>query len=80
MDFQHGDTIDLSALDANITLPGNQPFAFVSEFTGSAGQLQWDATSSGFLVSGDVDGDETADFSIQVRTGVVKLFSFDFDL
>jgi Ca2+-binding RTX toxin-like protein len=80
VDFQHGDRIDLSTLDANITLPGNQPFAFVSEFTGSAGQLQWDATSSAFLVSGDVDGDETADVSILVRTGVAKLFSFDFDL
>jgi Ca2+-binding RTX toxin-like protein len=80
VDFEHGDTIDLSTLDANITLRGNQSFAFVSDFTGSAGQLQWDATSSGFLVSGDVDGDATADFAIVVRTKVAKLFSFDFDL
>jgi Ca2+-binding RTX toxin-like protein len=78
--FDHGDTIDVSTLDADITLPGNQSFDFVSDFTGSAGQLQWDQTSSGFLVSGDVDGDGAADFTISVRTEVAKLFSEDFDL
>jgi Ca2+-binding RTX toxin-like protein len=79
-DFEHGDTIDLSTLDANTTVAGNQRFAFVADFTGAAGELQWDRTSSGFLVSADVDGDAVADFSIHVRTSVERLFSFDFDL
>jgi Ca2+-binding RTX toxin-like protein len=79
-DFLHGDKISFSAIDANSTVSGNQKFTFVSEFTGKAGQLEWDKTSTGFRISGDLNGDGTADFSLQVNTSVAKMYASDFDL
>jgi hypothetical protein len=65
--FAHGDKVDLSALDANSKIAGNQAFTFVQNFSGAAGQLQWDQTApTGYLVSGDVNGDGAADFSLQI--------------
>ncbi len=78
LDFKRGDKIDLSYLDANTKKSGNQAFAFVSSFTDKAGQLQWDKTSKGFIVSADVNGNGNADFSIQVNTALGSLRSSDF--
>ncbi|MBJ6126373.1 calcium-binding protein [Microvirga splendida] len=77
-DFLRGDKIDFSAIDANAKAAGNQRFKFVAELTGKAGELEWDRTSKGFKVSGDVDGDGKADFSVQVNSSVVKLYGSDF--
>lgn len=77
-DFLRGDKIDFSAIDANGNVAGNQRFKFVTEFTGKAGELEWDKTSKGFKVSGDVNGDGIADFSVQVNTTAAKLYSADF--
>ncbi|WFU66861.1 MULTISPECIES: calcium-binding protein [Bradyrhizobium] len=72
--FAHGDKIDLSAIDANTHVAGNQAFTFVANFTGVAGQLQWDLTNisstgvKGYLVQGDANGDGVADFSLQIYT------------
>ncbi|WFU66728.1 calcium-binding protein [Bradyrhizobium brasilense] len=72
--FAHGDKIDVSAIDANTHLAGNQAFTFVSAFTHVPGQLQWDLTGvsvtgvKGYLVQGDVNGDAVADFSLQIYT------------
>lgn len=79
-DFTRGDKVDLSNLDANTTRSGNQKFTFVSGFTGKPGELQWDENSRGFMVSGDVNGDGTADFSIQVNTKLGSLRASDFIL
>jgi Ca2+-binding RTX toxin-like protein len=71
--FADGDKIDLSDIDANSLVGGNQAF-FVSAFTGVAGQLQWDLTNisptgvKGYLVQGDVNGDAAPDFSLQIYT------------
>jgi Ca2+-binding RTX toxin-like protein len=58
------DLIDLSAIDANTAMPGNQTFRFVGTdaFTGAAGELRY----VGGLVSGDVDGDRLADFQLRI--------------
>ncbi|MGY4178377.1 Ca2+-binding RTX toxin-like protein [Bradyrhizobium sp. USDA 4518] len=72
--FAHGDKIDVSAIDANTNVAGNQAFTFAANFTGVAGQLQWDLTNisstgvKGYLVQGDVNGDAVADFSLQIYT------------
>ncbi|WFU66881.1 hypothetical protein [Bradyrhizobium brasilense] len=72
--FAHGDKIDVSPIDANNTVAGNQPFTFVDHFGHAAGQLQWDLTGisttgvKGYLVQGDVNGDGAADFSLQIYT------------
>jgi Ca2+-binding RTX toxin-like protein len=80
LDFQRGDKIDLCRIDADTTANGNQAFKFVDDFTGKAGELQWDATATGFTVSGDVDGDGAADFAIQVDTALTALSRYDFAL
>lgn len=67
-DFQRGqgDLIDLSFIDANSTVAGNQAFRFVGDgaFSGHAGELVARSTSAGTLVLGDVDGDGRADFGL----------------
>jgi Ca2+-binding RTX toxin-like protein len=64
-DFQSGiDRIDLSAIDANTLVAGNQAFTFVGSraFSRVAGQLRY----SGGILSGDTNGDGVADFEIQM--------------
>jgi Ca2+-binding RTX toxin-like protein len=63
-----GDYIDLSRIDANSALTGDQAFSFVNSFTKQAGQatLSYDAASNTSTFSADVDGDGVADFVLQV--------------
>ncbi len=62
-----GDKIDLSLIDANTILGGNDTFTLNSAFTGAAGQIvvTFDP-ATGSLVRGDVNGDGAADFVITV--------------
>jgi Ca2+-binding RTX toxin-like protein len=81
--FAHGDKIDLSAIDASAGAGGNQAFSFVANFTGVAGQLQWDLTDvNAFLIYGDVNGDGGADFSLRIYAapGFGQVQSWDFIL
>lgn len=75
-DFNAGDLIDLSLIDAKTTVAGNDAFSgsIVSAFTHAAGQLQFtifsDSLAAGGqsgLLSGDINGDGTADFAIVLR-------------
>jgi Ca2+-binding RTX toxin-like protein len=68
LDFSHaeGDRIDLSAIDANTTLSGDQAFTLTGTFTHAAGQLIELAKTGGWLVEGDVNGDAKPDFAIFV--------------
>ena len=63
-----GDYIDLSALDANSTLAGDQAFSFVTAFSKQAGQatLSYNATTKTTTFSADVNGDGVADFVLQI--------------
>jgi serralysin len=88
-DFTRGqDKIDVSGIDANTTLAGDQAFSFLSgsgaAFTGVAGQLRFYFESAGggttrTIVVGDVDGDKIPDFSIEL-TGAISLTATDFIL
>jgi VCBS repeat-containing protein len=60
-----GDRIDLSLIDANTVLGGNNAFTFSSSFTGVAGQLVFDPVTG--MLLGDVNGDSAADLMIEVR-------------
>ena len=62
LDFQPGiDRIDLSPIDANPFLPGDQAFTFVpGGLAGVAGQL----TLVGNSLFGDTDGDRIPDLDI----------------
>ncbi|WP_408586568.1 calcium-binding protein [Novosphingobium sp.] len=71
LDFSasQGDRIDLQAIDANTLKSGNQAFDFVgsAEFNGRAGQLRTEAVGGDIVISGDVNGDGSADFQIMVK-------------
>ena len=63
------DRIDLSAIDADSTIGGNQAFHFGgTTFDNDAGELIrfYHAGSNTTFIQGDVDGDDDADFSIAV--------------
>ncbi|MBM6595472.1 M10 family metallopeptidase [Microvirga pudoricolor] len=83
LDFsrQQKDKIDLSALDANTLIGGDQRFMFIGtdEFHGLAGELRYISANGSATVSGDVDGDGLADFAIAM-SGVSVLFRGDFVL
>jgi predicted extracellular nuclease len=67
MDFKpNNDVIDLSAIDANVNLAGNQAFIYIGStaFSNVAGQLRY---INGVL-SADVDGDGVADFEVTLLT------------
>lgn len=70
VDFAHaqGDLIDLSHIDANGAGSGDGAFHLVSAFKGAVGDLLITGKAGSWTVSGDIDGDGTADFSLNVLT------------
>jgi Ca2+-binding RTX toxin-like protein len=83
MDFSHstGDKLDLSGLDANTGVGGDQAFTFIgaNSFHGIAGELRFATISGGVAVMGDTNGDGLADFTINLNA-VTTLVSTDFIL
>jgi len=75
------DTIDLSAIDANLVKNGNQAFKFdgKGELSGKAGSLVYQHIGNTTVVLGDIDGDGKADFAIDLN-GKLKLTAGDFEL
>jgi Ca2+-binding RTX toxin-like protein len=81
-DFQQGsDKLNLSAIDADSTVGGNQAFDFLgtSAFTGAAGEVRYSQVGGNTLVSADVDGNMTVDFVFQLD-GLYTLSGTDFVL
>lgn len=79
VDFKRGkDRIDLSPIDANTILDGDQSFVYSERrfFTGTAGELRLDALG---MLLGDVDGNGQSDFVIRLQPGL-QLTSLDFIL
>ena len=58
-----GDRIDLSGLDANTKVTGDQAFTFIggAAFSGAAGELRFEVIRGETVLMGDVDGDKVAD-------------------
>lgn len=75
------DQIDLSAIDANANNGSDQSFVFIgtSAFSGAARELRIIDTGTATLIRGDVDGDGSADFEIEL-TGQIALQANDFVL
>jgi Ca2+-binding RTX toxin-like protein len=75
-----GDKIDVSAIDANAAVAGNQAFVLLQggAFSGvfaNSGELYFDQTAQVFY--GNNDGDSAADFAIQlsgIRSCLAKRF------
>ncbi len=82
MDFVRGsDKIDLSLIDADSTLAGNQAFGFTGAkpFFASPGDLSFTTNLAGSLVEGDLNGDGFSDLRILV-VGNYSLTASDFIL
>ena len=79
--LKKGDRIDLSAIDANSTLAGDQVFRFIgtTQFFG-AGQLRYENVSGHTEIYGDVNGDGIADLRIVVDTAQGKMYPIEFVL
>jgi len=79
-DFMDGDKIDLTAIDANDSLAGNQAFNFIGvdvAFSGVAGQLRFDSASH--ILSADINGNGSSDFNIGLA-GIGSVTSSNFKL
>lgn len=79
-DFKRGaDIISLSLIDANSKTVANDKFTFIGTqgFHKVAGELNYTVANGAALVSGDVNGDGIADFTIQLLQ-VTNLTSSDF--
>lgn len=68
-DLASGDKIDLSAIDANTTVSGDQAFTLSSSFTGKAGQIDLSYNASSGLTSlmVDTNGDKVSDMTILLQ-------------
>ena len=69
-DFSKGDRVDLSSIDANVALAGNQafdtPISAATEFT-QAGEFRVSVAGSYFMVDFNIDGDANPEFSIRFQ-------------
>ncbi|WP_169833506.1 calcium-binding protein [Methylobrevis pamukkalensis] len=84
-DIDGGDVIDLSQIDANSNLDGNQAFTFLGtgSYTGAGGELRVSYRDTGdAVVTVDVDGDGSGDLNILLRgiTDANQLTAGDFVL
>lgn len=75
-----GDIIDLSAIDAEAGVAGNQAFHFITTaFQGNVGELRARVSGGDLIVVGDINGDLVADFAILLQ-GVASITGLDFNL
>jgi hypothetical protein len=68
-DWGAGDFVDLSGIDANALLEGKQGFLLIDAraFSRTAGELRFYNDGTNSFISGDVNGDGVADFTITVK-------------
>ena len=81
-DFTQGsDVVNLSQIDANSLLAGNQAFTLIgaAAFSGAAGELRFAQSATNTVISMDVNGDMLADAQLAFN-GVITFVSVDFVL
>ncbi|KQS88274.1 MULTISPECIES: calcium-binding protein [unclassified Rhizobium] len=82
LDFARGqDRINVSLIDANTKVSGDQAFTFIggAAYSNKAGELRYGISGGQTVISGDVNGDGVTDFKI-VLSGSIALGSSDFVL
>ncbi len=78
----HGDKIDLSGIDANVHVAGDQAFAFrgTGAFTGTGvAQVRYVISGGKTIIQGSIDNDTGVEFEIELSTAV-SLIASDFIL
>lgn len=72
------DRIDLARIDANQSIAGDQAFSFIgtAAFSGTAGELRFVKAASDTYIYGDVNGDASADYIIQLDDAVTMYKSY----
>jgi len=78
-DFESGvDKINLSGIDANTTVVGDQAFTWAGAFTHHAGEavLSWNPTANTTILSLDVDGDGRSDLDVVINGHVTTADSW----
>ena len=77
-DAVQGDRIEVSGIDAISGTTENDEFIFVGDdvFSGSAGELRFVQDHADGLLEGDINGDATADFSLELL-GVTSITGED---
>ena len=80
-DKAEGDKIDLSIIDANTHVANDQAFHLTANlgtggFTHTEGELRLVIGAASTLISGDVNGDGKADFSILLKGSAIPDFFF----
>ncbi|OWJ65590.1 S8 family serine peptidase [Inquilinus limosus] len=82
-DFSHAqsDRVDLSAIDADTGMTGNQAFSFIGSalYGHHAGELRFAQSGGLTTIAGDINGDGVSDFHIRL-TGAIALVVADFVL
>jgi Ca2+-binding RTX toxin-like protein len=84
LDFSRGfDKLDLSSIDANLNIRGNQAFTFIgnNNFTGTKGEVRFYTSGSTLSVQADIhgDGNTIANMEIQLN-GLTSIAAGDFIL
>ncbi|WP_421577609.1 calcium-binding protein [Shinella sp. M31] len=72
-----GDKIDLRGVDADQGTTANDAFTLVSSYSRTAGELRFDHKNGDTFVYGDVNGDGSSDFVVQIK-GTLDLSQSDF--
>ena len=75
--FEAGEKIDLSTIDADATLAGNQDFVFQTTALTGASQITFAQVGPNTIISGSTDADAAAEFVI-VLNGLFTLTAADF--
>jgi Ca2+-binding RTX toxin-like protein len=81
LDFSRGfDKLDLSFIDADTTIAGNQAFTFIgsSSFSGTRGEARFFTSGSNLFLQAEINGDGNvaADMEIQL-SGLASISSTD---
>ncbi|TWF57168.1 calcium-binding protein [Neorhizobium alkalisoli] len=69
VDFKGAETVDLSAIDANLKEKGDQSFEWIgaNKFSGEAGELRFGNKGGDTYVYADLNGDKKADFGVHFK-------------
>ena len=64
-----GEVLNLAAIDANGTTPGDDPFVFIgiAAFSGAPGELRWEDQGSQRMIQGNTAGDTSAELTIFLK-------------